>query len=101
MTKSIDEVYGERNLLACAFAVAIDAYAGWCEAPDTTDPEGKWALVFIEQPDPFGQVTFHVPRSMAERFGPPRREDGYSYDGHSTEEKIERLEAWAEAHQDD
>lgn len=87
--KPIDDVYEDRNLLACALAQATHAPAGW--KPDPESPE-EWAIVWIETP--VGQVSWHLPREMAENLAGPQRES--EYDGYDREEKNDRLAQWAE-----
>ena len=87
--KSVDEVYRDRNLLACALAQATHAPSGW--KPDERFPE-QWAIVWIETP--MGQVSWHVPRDMAESLAPPRRDAEYS--GYDREQKNDVLASWAD-----
>ncbi len=87
--KEIDEVYDDRNLLACALAQATQAPAGWKPDPEN---EEEWAIVWIETP--VGQVSWHVPREMAEDLAPPRRDS--EYDGYDREVKNDRLASWAD-----
>ena len=87
--KPIDDVYEDRNLLACALAQATHAPAGW--KPDPESPE-EWAIVWIETP--IGQVSWHVPREMAEDLAGPQRES--EYDDYDRETKNDRLAQWAE-----
>jgi len=90
-SKTTDDVYRDRNLLACALAAEIGwPMAGWTPAPDGDGDE--WAVVWVETP--MGQVSWHVPRDLAESL--VRRNDDYEYDGHSREIKNDRLAAWAE-----
>jgi len=86
--KELDDVYEDRNLLACALAQTTGAPSGWKPAPDA---DASWAIVWVETP--MGQVSWHVPRKMAEDIGPPQRES--DYDGYDREEKNDRLAAWA------
>ncbi len=89
--KSLTEVYHDRNLLACALANMHEAgMAGWTPARDD-DPE-KWAIVWLSTP--LGQMSWHVPREMAE--GLVVRNDDYEYDGHTRETKNARLSAWCD-----
>ena len=87
--KSLDQVYEDRNLLACALAQATHAPSGWKPAPDASD---EWAIVYIETP--VGQVSWHVPIDMARALA-PKPMGRSEYDGHSREEKNERLADWA------
>lgn len=89
--KDLEAVYEDRNLLACAVAELLPAgLAGWTPAPDTDGDE--WAIVWIETPS--GQMSWHVPRELAERLVP--RNDDYEWDGHDRDEKNDRLADWAE-----
>lgn len=85
--KDLNDVYEDRNLLACAFALATDNDSGW--KPDPDSPE-EWAIVWAELPT--GQVSWHVPRTLAEDFGPQR--SGVMYDGYDREIKNNRLAAY-------
>jgi len=87
--EAIDEVYRDRNLLACALAQATHAPSGWKPAPDAGD---EWVIVWIETP--MGQVSWHVPRDMAESLAPPRRDAEYS--GYDRDQKNDVLASWAD-----
>lgn len=87
--KTLDDVYYDRNLLACALAVATGAPSGWKPAPDSGD---EWAIVWIESP--MGQTSWHVPRDLAESIGPAKRDSEYG--GYSREQKNDVLASWAE-----
>jgi hypothetical protein len=91
--KTLDEVYEDRNILACALAElhAQRSMGGWTPAPDVSGEE--WAIVWIETPQ--GQASWHVPRALAERI--VTRNDGYEYDGHDRDVKNDRLAEWAAA----
>ncbi|PHQ39077.1 hypothetical protein DJ69_08135 [Halorubrum persicum] len=82
--KALEDVYRERNLLACALAVATDAPSGRKPAPDAGD---EWAIVWIETP--MGQVSWHVPADLAESIGTMQRDSDYS--GYSREQKNDVL----------
>jgi hypothetical protein len=87
--KDIEQVYEDRNLLACALATTIgQPMAGW--TPDERFPE-QWAIVWAETP--MGQLSWHVPREMAADLAP--RNDDYEWDGHGREQKNDRLASWA------
>jgi hypothetical protein len=89
--KGLDDVYRERNLLACALVESVsDVMGGWTPATDAKNDE--WAIVWIETP--MGQMSWHVPREMANNL--VHRNDNYEYDGHSTATKNDRLASWAE-----
>lgn len=87
--KDIDDVYEDRNLLACALAQATAAPSGW--KPDPESP-AEWAIVWIETP--MGQVSWHIDREMAESLAGPQRDS--EYDGYDREVKNDRLAQWAE-----
>ncbi|WP_066418952.1 hypothetical protein [Halorubrum aethiopicum] len=87
--KTLNDVYHDRNLLACALAVATGAPSGWKPAPDAGD---EWAIVWIETP--MGQTSWHVLRDLAESIGPAKRDS--EYDGYSREQKNDVLASWAE-----
>lgn len=91
-SKSVDEVYEDRNILACAL---VESYAdgsmgGWTPAPDTDSDE--WAIVWMEFP--MGQASWHVPRALADSL--VTRNDDYDYDGHNRIEKNDRLASWCD-----
>lgn len=86
--KPIDDVYEDRNLLACALAQATHAPSGW--KPDPENPDA-WAIVWIETP--VGQVSWHVPRDITADLGPNRRDS--EYDGYDRDIKNDRLASWA------
>ena len=87
--KAIDAVYCDRNLLACAVAKLVGyPMAGWTPAPDEDSDE--WAVVWAETPH--GQVSWHVPRDLAEQL--VTRNDDYDYDGHDRAVKNARLSGW-------
>lgn len=91
MTKDIDDVYRDRNLLACALARVTDELSGWKVDPESPD---SWAIIWIETPE--GQVSWHVPRKMAEIMGPEQRDSDFEW--YDTETKNERLESWVTNH---
>ena len=86
--KDIDEVYRDRNLLACALAESTQI-GGW--TPDDENGD-EWAIVFVETPH--GQLSWHVPREMAESL--VLRADWYEHDGHDRRIKNDRLASWTE-----
>ena len=88
--RSRDAIYRDRNLLACALAQATHAPSGWYPDPENRT---EWALVWIATP--MGEVSWHVPRELVEDLGLRRKE--IEYTGYSTDEKNDRLAAWAAA----
>lgn len=91
-SKTIGDVYRERNLLATALAVDRNRRgerAGWSEPTDEDDADAdEWAVIWIELPT--GQVSWHVPRTLVEATDLERRP--YQWDGHSRLEKNARIE---------
>lgn len=87
--KSADDVYEDRNLLACALAQATHAPSGWKPDPESTD---EWAIVWIETP--LGQISYHVPQEMAADLAPPQRDA--EYDGYDRITKNGRVERWCQ-----
>lgn len=88
--KPLEAVYQDRNLLACALVQASQTPSGW-----TPDPErpAEWAIAWLETP--YGQVSWHVPREMAERLN-LSRDDSYEWDGHDRERKNDVLASWTQ-----
>lgn len=92
---TIDDVYNERNRVVAAFARAALTAGYECGVGDHRGAkfEPGWNnVVVIELPH--GQVTWHFHDREADLFSFLRRIE-WEYDGHSTEEKYKRLEAWA------
>lgn len=96
--KSLAEIYDERNLLAVAFAelayqhVAPGFSGGWHPPTDADDADAaEWAVVWAALPA--GQVSWHVPRSLVE--GTDLIQASLDYDGHTPEEKNQRLVSFA------
>lgn len=101
-SKTKDDVYRDRNLLALAFIRAYAFYEkdmmgddwtverGWW--PDTDDVNGEeWAVVWVNTE--FGQVGWHIPKDMVPAWLPKLDPD---YDGYTTDEKNARLAEFAE-----
>lgn len=85
--KEIDDVYYDRNLLACALVQATDAPSGW--KPDSESPD-EWAIVWVETP--VGQVSWHVPAEMAWDLAAPQQD--VAFDVYDRNEKNLRLIEW-------
>jgi len=81
----IDEVYADRNLLAVALAEETDRPAGYRDDDET---DARWAVVWIDYPA--GEVSFHVPRDLAESSS-LKKWGHYGYDGYGDKEKRRRL----------
>lgn len=86
--KTKEDVYFDRNVLACGFVVSNFARgfdAGWWPDTDTVNGE-EWAVVWADLTT--GQVGWHVPMDMVPDALPKKDPE---YDGYTTEEKNERL----------
>jgi hypothetical protein len=97
--KTLSETYTDRNLLAVGFAVLAEQYPDqqirgcWC-VPDADDADAdRWAVIYAWVPA--GQISWHVPRSLAEDSGLPRK--NVAWDGHSRDVKNERLRSFGES----
>lgn len=79
-------VYRERAHLVAFLAATYDSTIGF------TDPnEPDWAVVTISTPE--GQMTWHISPDDMDLFGHVDDHPDAYYDGHTTEEKYERLRA--------
>lgn len=87
--KDIDEVYRDRNLLALALAVSTSAPSAYHDDPEA---EG-WSVVWIQTPN--GEVSWHAPTELVERFGLRYKEREYT--GYSREAKNDMLASWIKA----
>lgn len=84
---NLDAAYAERNQLVAA--LARHYRPAYCYLPPG---ENDWPIVYIETPA--GQLSWHIPPVEAVLLGIadlPTTPEGYKWDGHSTEEKYERL----------
>ena len=102
LVKAKDNAYWERNQLVAALS---KIYPSWMELHPLEDEnwEKDWRhIVFIEIPIPGGnvqghqltlnrQVSWHIHDSEVKYFGHLDYKKGNSWDGHTTEEKYERL----------
>jgi len=88
-----DGAYGERNRLVAALAKIFPASLE--RHPDEDESwENDWRwIVFIDLPT--GQASWHIHDSELPQFGFLPREQGRRWDGHTTEQKYERLAALA------
>jgi hypothetical protein len=87
-----DKVYAERNLLVCALSKLFPSYLHRHTDKELEDmgwDEGRGWVVYIQIP--VGQLSWYIRTEELELFDHlDRRADG-GYDGHSTEEKYDRL----------
>jgi hypothetical protein len=89
--EATNRAYWERNQLVAALSRWYPSYVTL--APDTL-PDENWHIVFIETPA--GQLSWHVHASEMGHFA--HLDDiapGRPWDGHTTDEKYERLRAIA------
>lgn len=93
MSDAINAVYAERT--RCVLALARAAQALGCLVGFGHDPaEPEWPVIYIELPT--GQVSWHMraeERAAAADIG---AFEGH-WDGHATDEKYARLDAWRPA----
>lgn len=87
----VEALYSERAQCVLAFARA--ARATGCRIGFAVDPDAgpTWPVLFVDLPT--GQVSWHftpADRSRADDVG----EYSGAWDGHTTEQKYERLAAW-------
>ena len=98
LTTTRDAAYLDRNLVVALLArfCSTNQWPTWTAPADDAEP-GFSRVVFIETPE--GQISYHYPDELEPLFAPvPVR--GNPYDGHSTEEKRERLKAVIHAFDD-
>lgn len=85
-----DVAYRERNKLVVALTKFFPSYL--MRHPQDPDWEQDWMwIVCIEGPT--GQMTWHIHDSEIELFDHLPRSDVNTFDGHTTDEKYERLAA--------
>jgi hypothetical protein len=81
-------IYRERAHLVAFLAAAYNSTIGF------TDPdEPDWAVVTIDTPE--GQMAWHISPDDMDLFGHVSNYPDARWDGHTTEEKYERLRALA------
>lgn len=108
-TKTRDELYEDRNKAVLGFLAMLDRATpdegpvriGWHPPTDADDADaGEWAVVWaeyplgapldVDEPTATEQLSWHVPRTLAE--GSPWLPREYTpWDGHTRGEKIGRL----------
>lgn len=89
--KGKDAAYAERDQLVRALSKMFPAWLERHPDSDTQWEDGWRWIVFIHLPT--GQATWHIPDRELHWFDHLERRDGCSWDGHSTQEKYERLAA--------
>lgn len=107
--KTLGEVYEDRNALVLGLAATIHRFRRnlldqndgaalefrACWQPDEGDDADadEWAIVYCWLPT--GQVSWHVPRDLAEQSDLPRK--FVEWDGHDRAEKNRRLQNFAKS----
>jgi hypothetical protein len=86
----MDSVYRERAHLVAHLAAVYRSTIGY---HDPAEPD--WAVVIVDLPT--GQASWHVSPDDMDLFRHVRRADVNTWDGHSTEEKYQRLDRATEA----
>lgn len=79
-----DGAYRERAQLVALLAALYPATLAY---NDPTAPE--WAVVYVDLPT--GQASWHVAPADVELFAHVHRDDSHEWDGHTTEEKYQRI----------
>lgn len=79
--KTINDVYRERNSLAAVLAHMFPSYLKIDNV--------QWPIIYIDLPT--GQISFHIPILEIMQFLPLQLSKIIEYDGHSNEEKWERI----------
>lgn len=84
-----DGAYAERNNLVAALARLFpSSLERHPEEDESWEDDWRW-IVFIDLPT--GQATWHIHDSELEKFSTIPRFAGRTWDGHTTEQKYERL----------
>lgn len=89
LRKSKDEAYSERNKLVCALSKIFPSWLGRHEESDTTWGKEWFNIVYIQLPT--GQASWHIHDDLLPLFAHLELDLLKEWDGHSTEEKYERL----------
>jgi hypothetical protein len=93
LQKQLDAVYKERDLclaLAVAFALENDLDVGFKQHEGENWDDDWKNVVFIDLPDNFGQISWHIHKDELINFPFVHPYQG-TWDGHSTEEKYRRV----------
>lgn len=85
-----DGAYTERNALVCALSKLLPAHMEIHPFSEEWDDDWR-SIVFVEGPT--GQMTWHIHDSEVGSFNHLLPIEQHSWDGHTTEEKYERLAA--------
>lgn len=88
LKKDKNDAYAERNKLVCALSKLFPASMGKHDENDTTWQREWMNIVYIQLPT--GQVSWHIHEDLLPLFAHLENKS-IKWDGHSTEEKYERL----------
>lgn len=91
LRKSKDAAYWERNQLVSALTKLFPSCLGKHEESDESWDREWMNIVYIQLPT--GQVSWHIHDSDLENFSHLRTDLDEKWDGHSTDEKYNRLRA--------
>ncbi len=83
---ALNAAYRERNAVVAALIRVHEGVARLVPAPDAPG----WWIVYLETGE-VGQLSWHVAAADLDLFDDVLRADTYPWDGHTTEEKYERL----------
>ncbi len=86
---SKDQAYWERNQLVCALSKIWPSHIEMHPLEDGSWDDDWRTIIVINSPS--GQLTWHIHDSEVDQFTHLNIEEGSSWDGHTTEEKYERL----------
>lgn len=89
LEQSKNQAYWERNQLV---ALLSKLYPAWLEGHPESDAswDKDWmTIVMIQTPE--GQASWHIHDDDIPYFAHLKKRDGNSWDGHTTEEKYDRL----------
>lgn len=86
-----DGAYSERNQLVAALSKLFPSWMEWHSEEDTSWDNDWRNIIFIELPT--GQVSWHIHDSEVSHFQHLTKKVGSSWDGHTTEEKYNRVSA--------
>ncbi len=93
MSLQKDSAYSERNKLVALISKIFPSYLGLHEVSDSSwDSEWK-NIVYVELPT--GQCSWHIHDSEMGMFSHLKFNNNIKWDGHSTELKYSRIEAYA------
>lgn len=84
-----EQAYLERNNLVAFLSKIFPSYLGTHEKEDLTWDRAWLNIVYIETPE--GQLSWHFHVSLLHLFSHLEHREGNHWDGHTTEEKYERL----------